>query len=193
MESNFIRNEFLSHINVVNLALKNLENKIEEAALILTNCINNGNKILLCGNGGSAADCQHFAAELVGRYKKNRKALNCIALTTDTSSLSAIGNDFGFEYIFSRQVEALAKKGDALIAISTSGKSKNIIKALHAAKELHCKTIGLSGNEGGEMSQICDLNLIIPSNCTPRIQEIHLLIEHIICDILERNANYEIL
>ena len=192
MESNFIRDEFLSHINTVNLAL-NLENEIKEAALMLVSCINSGNKILLCGNGGSAADCQHFAAELVGRYKRNRKALSCIALTTDTSALSAIGNDFGFEFIFSRQVEALAKKGDVLIAISTSGKSKNIINALLEAKKADCKIIGLSGNGGGEMTKYCDLNLIVPSDLTPRIQEIHLLIEHIICDILERNANYEIL
>ena len=136
-------------------------------------------------NGGSAADAQHIAAELVGRFKVDRKGLPAIALTTDTSALTSIGNDFGYEHIFSRQVDALANKRDVVIGISTSGKSSNVNSALKVASKLNCTTIGFSGQGGGEMNNICDLNLVIPSMETPRIQESQRVILHIICEIVE--------
>lgn len=184
--NDFIQSEFFSHIDTAQSTLKGLVDSIDEAASIMIEALKNGNKIIICGNGGSAADAQHFAAELVGRYKTSRDALSAIALTTDTSALTAIGNDFGFDFIFSRQVEALAKKGDVLLAISTSGNSTNVIKAMNVAISMDCKVIALSGKSGGEMNNCSDLNIIIPSSNTPRIQEMHLLIEHIICDIVER-------
>jgi len=144
-----------------------------------------GRKILICGNGGSAADAQHIAAELTGRYKIERKGLPAIALTTDTSALTAIGNDYGYEHVFSRQVEALARKGDLLIGISTSGNSRNVIYALQKAKEIGCRTIGFSGKGGGKMNDVCDLNIIVPSDDTARIQEMHIMIGHILCQLID--------
>jgi len=158
---------------------------IEKAGRLCIDALTKGNKIILCGNGGSAADAQHIAAELIGRFKKDRIALPAIALTTNTSALTAIGNDYGFDYIFSRQIEALAKKGDVLIAISTSGNSKNVINAIKSAKKYDCKIITLSGKNGGEIKNMGDINIIIPSNDTPRIQEMHIMIGHMICEIIE--------
>jgi len=132
-----------------------------------------------------AADAQHIAAELTGRYKSERKGLPAIALTTDTSALTAISNDYGYARVFDRQVEALAHKGDLLIGISTSGNSNNILSALQTAKTLGCNTLGFSGKDGGEMTQQCDINLIIPSDDTPRIQEMHILIGHILCQAVD--------
>ena len=149
--------------------------------------IKNLKKGLICGNGGSAADAQHFAAELTGRYKTERRGLPGIALTTDTSALTAIGNDYGYDRVFDRQTEALANKGDLLIGISTSGNSKNIISALKLAKEMGCKTIGLTGRDGGAMNDVCDINLVVPSDNTPRIQEMHILFIHTICQIIDDN------
>ncbi|MDE6886750.1 MAG: D-sedoheptulose 7-phosphate isomerase [Helicobacteraceae bacterium] len=186
MNEDFIQGEFFSHIDTAQSTLKLLVDDISKAAEMMIESLKNGNKIMVCGNGGSAADAQHFAAELSGRYMVDRDAISCIALTTDTSALTAIGNDFGFEFIFSRQVEALAKNGDILLAISTSGKSQNIIKAMNVAKSKDCKIIGLSGKHGGDMCDYADLNIIIPSSSTPRIQEMHLIIEHIWCNIIER-------
>jgi D-sedoheptulose 7-phosphate isomerase len=145
----------------------------------------NGNKVLFCGNGGSAADAQHIAAEFTGRFVKERKALAAIALTTDTSALTAIGNDYGFDKIFERQVEALASPGDILIGISTSGNSNNVINAFKKASEIGCITIGLTGNDGGIMSEICRTNIVIPSLITARIQEMHILIGHIFCSYVD--------
>lgn len=150
-------------------------------------CLKKGGKILICGNGGSAADAQHFAAELSGRYKKERKALAGIALTTDTSALSAIGNDYGFEFVFSRQVEALGNENDVLIGISTSGKSPNVLEALKKAKELNMLCLGLSGKGGGMMNKLCDYNLVVPSDDTARIQEMHILIIHTLCQIIDES------
>jgi len=158
---------------------------VEKAGKICVETLRNGGKILLCGNGGSAADAQHIAAELSGRFKKERKALAGIALTTDTSALTAIGNDYGFEYIFSRQVEAIANEDDILIAISTSGNSKNVINAIKSAKEIGCKIITLTGKDGGKMKNLGDINIIIPSNNTPRIQEMHIMIGHMICNFID--------
>jgi len=152
----------------------------------ITECLERGNKILICGNGGSAADSQHFAAELVGRFKLERKGLPAIALTTDTSILTAIGNDYGFDQIFERQVEALGKEGDILVGISTSGNSENVIRAVKKAKEIGIYTIGLLGKSGGKLKDLVDLSLVVPSNNTPRIQECHVLIYHIVCEEVEK-------
>ena len=142
---------------------------------------------MLMGNGGSAADAQHIAAELVGRFKKERKAMPALALTVDTSSLTALGNDYGFDTIFERQVEALANKHDAVIGISTSGNSENIIRAVNKANSIGAFTIGLLGNDGGKLKDAVNLPIIIPSNDTARIQEVHITIGHIICEIIEED------
>ena len=142
-------------------------------------------KLLIAGNGGSAADAQHFAGELVSRFYFDRPALAAIALTTDTSVLTAIGNDYGFEDVFSRQIQAFGQQGDVFIAISTSGNSPNIIKAIAQAKALGMTVIGLSGQSGGAMKPLCDICICVPSNSTPRIQEGHLLIEHCLCACIE--------
>ena len=184
-----IKNEFLSHLEVINLSIETMQEKLEFASLLVIETLKNGNKVLLCGNGGSAADAQHIAAELTGRYKTERKGLPGIALTTDTSALTAIGNDYGYERIFDRQVEALANKGDLIIGISTSGNSKNIINALKVGKELGCNTLGFSGRDGGEMNEVCDINLVVPSNDTPRIQEMHILFGHTICQIVDNELS----
>ena len=172
------------HIEVAN-KMKNLLGVIKEAGNICIETLKEGNKIMLCGNGGSAADAQHIAAELRGRFKKEREALAGIALTTDTSALSAIANDYGYELVFSRQVEAIGKKGDVLIAISTSGNSKNVINAINSAKKIGIKIITLTGKDGGEMKNLGDINIIVPSNNTPRIQEMHIMIGHMICALID--------
>ena len=161
---------------------------VKDAAVMLANCLKNGNKILLCGNGGSAADCQHFAAEMVIRFRAavNRPALPVIALTCDTSILTAGGNDIGFDNIFARQVSALGNKNDILIGISTSGTSKNVINAIDIAKEKEMKVIGLLGKDGGSILNMCDAAVVINHNLTARIQEAHILVEHIWCDLIER-------
>jgi len=180
-----VQKEISSHQEIVQKVYDELQSYIYTACMIACETIKGGGKILLFGNGGSAADAQHIAAELVGRYKKDRAALGAIALTTDTSALTAIGNDYGYEYVFVRQVEALAKEGDTLIGISTSGNSENVLRALHKGKELGCKTIGLSGKGGGKMGRVCDLNIVVPSNDTARIQEMHIMIGHIISQAIE--------
>ena len=182
-----IKNEFQSHLETINNVINTMEVDLEIASITIVNALQNGNKILLCGNGGSAADAQHIAAELTGRYKTERRGLPGIALTTDTSALTAIGNDYGYDRIFDRQVESLACDGDVVIGISTSGNSANVINALNVAKEMGCQTIGFSGRDGGAMNKVCDINLIVPSDNTPRIQEIHILLGHTICQIIDNN------
>lgn len=182
-----IKNELQLHLEIIKKTIETMIPSIEEASKLMVKTIQNGNKVILCGNGGSASDAQHISAELVGRYKSTRRGLPAIAITTDTSALTAIGNDFGYDRIFDRQVEALANKGDLIIGISTSGNSKNVISALKLAKELECNTLGLSGNSGGEMNKVCDINLIVPSNNTPRIQEMHILIGHILCQAVDNS------
>ena len=159
--------------------------QIAEAGSSIVTRLRAGGKLIAFGNGGSAADAQHIAAEFVGRYQAKRKALAAIALTTDSSCLTAIGNDFGFEEIFSRQLEAIGKPDDVAFAISTSGNSKNVLRAITSAKKLGMATIGLSGRSGGELCDTVDLCLCVPSDVTPRIQEAHLLIIHILCGIVE--------
>lgn len=182
---NMIQNEITYHLEVAKKTLEELQSYIYTASVIATETIKNGNKILLFGNGGSAADAQHIAAELTGRYKTTRRGLPAIALTTDTSALTAISNDFGYEDVFARQVEALAKSGDLLIGISTSGTSPNVVKALKLGREIGCKCVGFSGKNGGVMGEYSDVNIIVPSHDTPRIQEMHILIGHIICQAID--------
>ena len=183
--NDIIKNEFNAHIKAANL-LHNLTDAVATSAQLCIDCLRNGGKILIFGNGGSAADAQHIAAELVGRYKTNRKGLSAIALTTDTSSLTSIGNDFGYLHLFNRQVEALANENDVVIGISTGGTSANVISALKLANDLGCKTIGLSGKGGGEFNSLCDVNIIVPSEDTPRIQEMHIVIGHTICHLIDQ-------
>lgn len=163
--------------------IDNVVNKVIE-------CYKNGHRIYICGNGGSASDSQHFAAELVGRYMLERKALPAQAFTTDTSILTAIGNDYGYDTIFERQVEAMCEKGDILFGITTSGNSSNILKAFAKAKELGTTTIGLLGKDGGKCKDVCDMPIVVNWNRTPNIQESHIMIIHIICELVER-ALYE--
>lgn len=167
-------------------SIKHQMTEVDACAHALISSLRSGRKILVCGNGGSAADAQHFAAELTGRFETERKALPAMALTTDTSAITAIGNDFGFDNIFSRQVEALGFEGDCLIAISTSGHSKNVIRAVTAAKAKGLKCIGLLGRDGGELKAMCDVSVVIGHPQTARIQECHLLIEHIWCSMLDQ-------
>ncbi|MCV6608566.1 MAG: D-sedoheptulose 7-phosphate isomerase [Campylobacterales bacterium] len=179
-----IRSELDGHLKTVQ-AMETIENQIADASKVCVEALKRGNKILLFGNGGSAGDAQHIAAELTGRYKKERRGLPGIALTTDTSALTAIGNDYGYNRVFDRQVEALAVKGDVLIGISTSGNSENVISALNLGREIGCKTIGMSGKGGGKMNGFCDVDLIMPSDDTPRIQEMHIFVGHTICQIID--------
>ncbi len=180
-----IEQEMISHQKVFEETVAGMQHHIYTAALLSVEALKKGKKIILFGNGGSAADAQHIAAELTGRYKTERQSLPAIALTTDTSALTAIGNDYGFDRVFSRQLEAFAAEGDVVIGISTSGNSANVIEALKLAKERKCKIVGLSGKGGGEMNGYCDINLVVPSDNTPRIQEMHILIGHTICQIID--------
>jgi len=183
-----IRKQIEENIAVKQQLLKQLPGVIEQAATRLVHCLKNGGKIMLCGNGGSAADAQHIAAELVVRLKSsfNRPAIPALALTVDTSILTAGGNDFGFERIFARQVEALGKSGDALIAISTSGNSANVIEAARVARERGILTVGFLGGDGGKLKDQVDIPIVIPTATTARIQESHILIGHIFCEIIEQ-------
>ena len=165
---------------------KNTPGKIEAMVDLILAAYRSGGKIIFCGNGGSAADAQHLAAELVGRFKLERRALPAIALNTNTSILTALGNDYGYDTVFSRQVEALVNKNDIVIGLSTSGNSPNIIKAIEAAKARGAKTIGLTGGNGGSLAKITDLAIVVPSDNTPRIQEAHITIGHIVCELVER-------
>ena len=165
--------------------LKGQVENIEKAAIAIIGSLRKGGKLLIFGNGGSAADSQHIAAELVGRFKLERRALGAIALTTDTSALTAIANDYGYDVVFSRQIEALGCKGDAALGISTSGNSKNVIEALKKAKSLGLKTIALLGGDGGGIKYEADISIIVASKDTPRVQESHAMIGHILCSLIE--------
>jgi D-sedoheptulose 7-phosphate isomerase len=183
--SSKILNELKDHQQLIQRVIDTLTGDIETACEMIVAAVQSGNKVLIAGNGGSAADAQHLAAELTGRFVKNRKALPGIALTVDTSALTAIANDYGYDYVFARQVEAYAQPGDLFIGISTSGNSQGILNAFETAKEYGCKTLGLSGRDGGKMNGICDLNIIVPSEFTARIQEMHILIGHIMCQYVD--------
>ena len=186
MFMNLIENILEEHGKAVEYVKKEAA-ALEKIASVIVEAINKGNKILFAGNGGSAADSQHFAAEISGRFKKERKGLPGISLTTDTSALTAIANDYGFENVFSRQVEALAKPGDAFVCFSTSGNSPNIFKAADKALEIGCKTIGFLGKDGGTINKKCSISFIVSSPVTARIQEAHLLAYHIVCEIIDNS------
>ncbi len=162
------------------------EENINKAAEAIIECFKEGNKVLICGNGGSAADAQHIAAEFVGRYKLEREGYPAIALTTDSSILTAWSNDYSYDTVFERQVQALGQKGDILLGISTSGNSENIVKAFEKGKEKSLTLISLTGNKGGKLKGMSNINIDVDSNNTPRIQECHILAYHIICEIVER-------
>jgi len=178
--------EFFEHLKTSKATMESIFDSLEIAINLCIESLQNGGKILLFGNGGSAADAQHIAAELVGRYKTERKGLAAIALSTDTSVLTSIGNDYGYDQIFARQLEALANEGDVVIGISTGGSSTNVISALKLANNFGCKTIGLSGKDGGKFNSLCDVNIVVPSENTPRIQEMHILIGHTICHLIDQ-------
>lgn len=173
------------HIQVFELLSGNCLEAINDCADRIYECVSGGGKILLCGNGGSAADAQHIAAEFVGRYEAERRALPAVALTTDTSALTALSNDYGYEKVFQRQVEALAGLGDLLIAISTSGNSPNVIQAMMKARELGCSIVGLTGAKGGKFAALCDACVVVPSERTARIQEAHITVGHIWCEVVD--------
>jgi D-sedoheptulose 7-phosphate isomerase len=175
-----------SHNETIAKILENEVNQIERCAELIYQTFKTGRKVLLCGNGGSAADAQHIAAEFVGRYETERRALPAIALTTDTSALTALANDYNFERVFARQIEALAQNGDLLIAISTSGNSPNISAAVMKARQIGCKTLALTGSKGKKLASLCDESILAPAERTARIQESHILIAHIWCEIIDR-------
>ena len=166
-------------------SLKNLEREVTRAADVIEQCLRAGNKLLVCGNGGSATDASHFATELVVRFVKNRRALPAICLTSDSGILTAAGNDYGFDEIFARQVAAFGVPGDVLICLTTSGKSKNVVRALQEAKERRLKTIAFLGRDGGSTVGIADLDLLVKSDSTARVQEAHHLLLHVLCEIIE--------
>lgn len=172
--------------NIKKIIAQNLSDTIVNAAKMIIDAYKTGGKVLLIGNGGSAADAQHIAAELVGRFKLERKGLPAIALTTDTSILTALANDYGYDTIFSRQLETLANDKDILIAITTSGTSPNILKAVEIARSKNITVIGLTGGDGGKLQDVADITIAVPSDSTPRIQESHITIGHIICNLVEK-------
>lgn len=178
--------QLASHRDVIARIEGELSPQIAEMVTLLVDTFNRGGKLLVMGNGGSAADAQHFVAEVVGRFKMERRGLPAVALSTDTSILTAIGNDYGFDKVFRRQVEALAAPGDMVVGISTSGNSPNVQQALELAHEKGCRTVGLLGKDGGSIKDVCDLALIVPTVDTPRVQEGHITIIHIVCDLLEK-------
>jgi len=183
---NIIHRNFAEHLQTIELVREALAEPIKKISQLLAHSLANGGTLFWCGNGGSAADSQHLAAELVGRFKKNRRALRSIALTTDTSVLTCVANDYSYDDIFARQVEALGRPGDVLIGISTSGNSENVLRAFKVAKQMGLKTIALLGKGGGYTIDLSDHALVIPSDSTARIQEAHILIGHILCELIEQ-------
>jgi D-sedoheptulose 7-phosphate isomerase len=183
--NDLIEKSLKAHVAVVEKLVEQEQANIEKCADVILETLEKGNKILICGNGGSAADAQHLAAEFVGRFETERKALAAIALTTDTSALTALANDYNFEKIFARQIEALARNGDLLIAFSTSGNSPNIISAVMTARQSGCRTLGMTGAKGKKLAGLCDECIMIPAERTARIQEAHILIAHIWCEIID--------
>jgi len=183
------RRSLEQHLETFNSLIAECGDQIEDCASIIVDTVKRGAKILICGNGGSAADAQHIAAEFVGRYETERRALPAIALTTDTSALTALANDYSFERVFARQVEALAAEGDCLIAISTSGNSPNVIAAVMTARAKGCRIIGMTGAKGKKLAALCDASLLVPSERTARIQEAHITVAHIWCEIVDETIS----
>jgi D-sedoheptulose 7-phosphate isomerase len=184
IDSNKITQIFNECIKTVESS-KILIDKIEQIKNKTIECFENNNKIIIFGNGGSASDAQHLAAEFIGRFQIERKSLPAIAMTTDTSIITAIGNDYGFDHVFERQCEALVNKNDLIIAISTSGKSKNVVNGIILSKKNGAFIVGLLGGDGGQIKSLCDISLIVPSASTPRIQEIHRIIMHVLCELVD--------
>jgi len=178
--------KFFLEISEIIKSSTNLSTEIEQAVEVITNSIKNGNKVILFGNGGSAADAQHIAAEFIARFQKERDSYPAIALTTDTSIITSISNDYSFDEVFSRQCESLVNSGDVVIGISTSGTSKNVVKGFEVSKQKGAHTIALLGNSGGTIKNLVDISLIVNSTITARIQEVHRVIYHIVCDIVEK-------
>lgn len=181
-----IEQRFLEHLAVADAVLHSgIIAQIEVIAAEIKKALASGNKVLFCGNGGSAADSQHLAAEFVGRFQKERRGLPAIALTVDTSILTAVGNDYGYEKVFVRQVEALAKPGDVLVGISTSGNSANVVEAVELAKSMGVYCVGMTAAGGGKMAALCDQCIAVPAKVTARAQEMHILIGHILCELVD--------
>lgn len=181
-----IKDILLESIQVKEEILRNQVDSILGIARLMIDCLKKDGKVIVFGNGGSASDSQHIAAELVGRFKKDRSALAGIALTTNTSIITSLANDYGYDVIFSRQIEALGKKNDVVLGISTSGKAKNVALGIKQAKKMGIKTVALSGGDGGEIVKLADVSLVVPSKVTARIQEAHITIAHIICEMIEQ-------
>ena len=180
-----LSNSLQEHLDTIQKVIDSKLSDIERSGEMICEVLTAGKKILLCGNGGSAADAQHIAAELVGCYEKQRRSWPAIALTTDTSALTAVSNDLGYEHVFARQVLGLAQPGDVLVAISTSGKSKNVLRAAEQARELGCKTIALTGATADPLALLCDVSVSVPSTRTSRIQEVHITIGHLWCEMVD--------
>ncbi len=193
VDNNSILNSLNQHQEVFDKIISENIEAIENCAELLFQTFKSGGKVLIFGNGGSAADAQHIAAEFVGRYETERRALPAIALTTDTSALTALANDYGFERIFARQVEALAREGDCLIAISTSGNSPNIIAAVMKGRSIGCQIIGLTGANGKKLASLCDASVLVPSERTARIQEAHITVAHIWCELVDQKVSRNII
>ena len=172
-------------IQVKEAALASNVDALEKVALAIIKAFKNNNRVFFCGNGGSAADSQHIAAEFIGRFQKERRALPAIALTTDTSILTCLSNDYSFDIVFARQIEALGRAGDVVVGISTSGKSPNVIKAFDAAKKIGMTTVAFTGNDGGAMAKAADIAIVVPSRVTARVQESHIVLFHAICEVVE--------
>ena len=181
-----IKDILLESIQVKEEILRNQVGQIAGIAQLMIDCLRKDGKVIVFGNGGSASDSQHIAAELVGRFKKDRSALAGVALTTNTSILTSLANDYGYDVVFSRQLEALGKKNDVVLGISTSGKAKNVALGIKQAKKMGIKTVALSGGDGGEIVKLADVSLVVPSKITARIQEAHITIAHIICEMIEQ-------
>lgn len=186
-----IKDILLESIQVKEEILRNQIESIYGIATLMIDCLKKDGKVIVFGNGGSASDSQHIAAELVGRFKRDRSALAGIALTTNTSIITSLANDYGYDVVFSRQVEALGKKNDVVLGISTSGKAKNVILGIKQAKKMGIKTVALSGSDGGEVVKLADVSLVVPSKVTARIQEAHITIAHIICEMIEQELCLE--
>ena len=180
-----IAERFTDHLDVFGKTMEQMD-VIQLMAERCKEALKAGNKVLFCGNGGSAADAQHLAAELIGRFQKERRSLASIALTTDTSILTAVANDYGYDEVFARQVEGLGRSGDVLIGISTSGNSANVVKAALKARDTGMHTIAFTGEGGGKLKDICDITFVVPSKVTARIQEMHIMVGHIICELVEK-------
>ena len=180
-----LTNSLQEHLETLQSLLATTLVDIERSGQLVCDALANGKKVLICGNGGSAADAQHIAAELVGRYEKDRQSFPAIALTTDTSALTAVSNDYGFDEVFARQVAGLAQSGDVLVAISTSGRSQNVLNAVQKARETGCLTIALTGEGGEPLASACDVAVVVPAQRTSRIQEAHITIGHLWCEMVD--------